>query len=308
MKGFSIYLLLILAISLGACSAYQSGNGAGLLNPSASSMWEGAAGSPSEPSDASLAVNNGAQVNVVDGMTLIQIPSGAFEMGFDAEKSIYLCEEFKTDCSVDDFADEGPAHPVELESFWIYQTEVTNAQYRLCVEDEVCPMPALLEFFNDPLFADHPVVYVDWFSAVAYCGYAGGRLPSEAEWEKAARGPDDRPFPWGEAPVCGKANLKGCTQGLTAPVGSFSEGASPYGVLDMAGNVSEWVADWYSPVYYQDSTPVNPTGPSEGEMRVARGGSWKNPFVGVRSTNRIANYPEVYSTGVGFRCAIDVRE
>jgi len=246
--------------------------------------------SPSATVNLPLEVSNGDRVNENDGITLISIPSGTFEMGMDAELSVSLCVEFKTDCSVDEFADEGPAHLVELKLFWIYQTEVTNAQYRRCVEEKACPPPALLEFFHDSLFDDHPVVYVDWYSAQAYCGYAGGRLPSEAEWEKAARGTDGRLFPWGDAAECGKGNLKGCTQGLTAPVGSFPEGASPYGVLDMAGNVSEWVADWYSPEYYRDSPLENPTGPSEGEMRVARGGSWKNPFFGARSTNRTANY------------------
>ena len=226
-------------------------------------------------------------------------------MGMDAEQSAAFCEASQTDCSVDEFADEEPVHPVELEAFWIYQTEVTTSQYRACVEAGACMPPALLEFYHDPLFDDHPVVYVDWYSAEAYCAYAGGRLPTEAEWEKAARGTDGRIFPWGDSVECGKANLKGCTQGLTAPAGVFLEGASPYGVLDMAGNVGEWVADWYAPEYYQVSPSVNPTGPEEGEMRVARGGSWKNPLLGVRSTNRTANYPEVYSTGIGFRCVVE---
>ena len=300
--------MLVLVIILGGCSAQFPEGIANRKEPGSSPVGEEDALLPSQQVSSSSPTGVGENVNVIDGMTIIFIPSGTFEMGLDAHQSSSLCQILGSDCSPDQFADEAPVHLVELESFWIYQTEVTNAQYRHCVEDEMCPSPAILEFFHDPIFEDHPVVYVDWYSAESYCKYSGGRLPSEAEWEKAARGKDGRLFPWGEDAVCGKSNLKGCTQGLTTPVGAFPEGASPYGVLDMAGNVTEWVADWYSEEYYQVSPPFNPTGPSEGEMRVARGGSWKNPFLGVRSTNRTANYPEVFSTGVGFRCVIDPEE
>jgi iron(II)-dependent oxidoreductase len=113
-------------------------------------------------------------------------------------------------------------------------------------------------------------------------------------------------FPWGEEEAdCTLANLSGCSIEMTAPVGSLPIGASPYGVMDMAGNVSEWVADWYSPRYYFNSPDENPPGPETGEMKVIRGGSWKNPGVGLRSANRGANFPEVFSTGVGFRCVLD---
>jgi len=196
-------------------------------------------------------------------------------------------------------------HTVYLNSYWIYQTEVTNAQYRLCVEAEGCALPSFLEFYDQKAFSNHPVVYLSWYDAEDYCQWAGGRLPTEAEWEKAARGDGERIFPWGDNPECGFANMKGCTQGLTAEVGSFPDGASPFGVMDLAGNAAEWVADWYSPVYYLEASSENPRGPSEGELKVARGGSWKNPFSGVRTTNRTANFPEVFSSGVGFRCVVD---
>ena len=295
-------------IIFGRCSAQFPDGTATQGEPDFPSVTEQASSLPHEPISSPGPTGDGEKVNVIDGMAIIIVPSGTFEMGSDPQQSSSFCQKFTTDCSIDEFADEAPVHLVELEAFWIYQTEVTNAQYRGCVEEEVCPPPALMEFFHDPLFDDHPVVYVDWYSADTFCRYSGGRLPSEAEWEKAARGTDERLFPWGGEAVCGKSNLKGCTEGLTAPVGNYPEGASPYGVLDMAGNVTEWVADWYSPDYYQYSPLVNPTGPSEGEMRVARGGSWKNPFLGVRSTNRTANYPEVFSSGVGFRCVIDAGE
>ena len=244
-------------------------------------------------------------LNPVDGTQLIVIPSGIFEMGADPQLGLEICKLYSPDCSLEDFADEAPLHLVDLSSFWIYRTEVTNLQYRLCVDEGDCSPPALPEFFLDDRFSEHPVVYVDWFSAKNYCEWAGGRLPTEAEWEKAARGTDGRLFPWGSEPECGLANVKGCTQGLTSPVGSFTEGASPYGVYDLAGNAAEWVSDWYSPTYYQESPNQDPVGPTTGEMRVVRGGSWKNPFTGVRSTNRSANFPEIFSSGVGFRCVVE---
>ncbi len=242
--------------------------------------------------------------NPADGAVLIDVPAGGFWMGAAPETGLAICEDSRAGCNLEDFEDESPVHLVELPGYLIYQTEVTNNQYQLCVDAAVCPLPAFLEFYSDQRFNDHPVVYVDWYSAKTYCTWAGGRLPSEAEWEKAARGADERIFPWGDEKVCGFANLKGCTQGLTMPVGSFPDAASPFGVLDMAGNAAEWIGDWYDPEYYTVSPLVDPIGPNGGEMRVARGGSWKNPFTGVRVTNRTANYPEVYSSGTGFRCVL----
>jgi iron(II)-dependent oxidoreductase len=234
------------------------------------------------------------------------IPRGAFEMGADAERSVEICLLYRDGCRAEDFADEEPVHLVELDSFWIYKHEVTNENYRLCVQSGVCGLPAFTDFYNHPDYADHPVVYVSWFAAEAYCEWAGGRLPTEAEWEKAARGNDGRIYPWGEEDVsCQLANLMGCSGEMTVSVGSYSSGASPYGVRDMAGNVAEWVADWYDPKYYDNSDDENPSGPETGEMKVIRGGSWKNPGVGLRSTNRGGNFPEVFSTGVGFRCVFE---
>jgi formylglycine-generating enzyme required for sulfatase activity len=246
------------------------------------------------------------QLNHLDGAQLVLIPAGKFEMGAEPEVGFKICQLFSSECSLEDFSDESPVHQVQLDDIWMYRMEVTNSQYRSCVEAGACQPPALPEFFEDDRFSDHPVVYVDWFSAGVYCTWAGGRLPTEAEWEYAARGVDGRIFPWGNSPECGFGNIKGCTQGLTMSVEGFPEGASSFGVLNMAGNVTEWVADWYSPAYYLDSSRENPPGPTAGEMRVARGGSWKNPITGVRTTNRTANFPDVFSTGVGFRCVVDV--
>lgn len=245
-------------------------------------------------------------VNPLDNSVLIFIPDGSFLMGADPEEGFIICKESRSGCTLDDFKDESPPHEVFLDEYWIYQTEVTNLQYRLCVEAGSCNPPQFIEYFANELFELHPVVYIRWYDAEDYCQWAGGRLPTEAEWEKAARGENAYLFPWGNEASCGYANLKGCSRGLTENVGSYPDGASPYGVLDMAGNASEWVADWYSPDYYAGLATDNPNGPESGEMKVARGGSWKNPFSGVRTTNRSANFAEIASSGVGFRCVMDL--
>ncbi len=246
------------------------------------------------------------RINPVDAAPMVFVPAGDFEMGAAAQTGLDICQQYRDDCLLEDFADEGPAHTVSLDAYWIYQLEVSNALYKVCVEAGACSSPALTEFYNLEAYADHSVVYVTWYDAESYCQWAGGRLPSEAEWEKAARGTDGRTYPWGEQEAdCTLANFRGCTfEGITAPVGSTPAGASPYGALDMAGNVLEWVEDWYDPAYYTVSPVDNPPGPETGEYKIARGGSWKNLPVGLRVVNRGANFPEVYSTGAGFRCVL----
>jgi eukaryotic-like serine/threonine-protein kinase len=162
-------------------------------------------------------------INDVDGAMMMYVPEGEFLMGSEEGDS-----------------DESPEHTVYLDAYWIYKNEVTNKQYRACIEAGECVGD--INFYNEN---DHPVKFVDWYEADAYCTWAGGRLPTEAEWEKAARGHDGRAYPWGEiSPTCALAQFRACNY-QTKPVGSFPEGASPYGALDMAGNVWEWVADWY---------------------------------------------------------------
>ncbi|HSM91496.1 MAG TPA: SUMF1/EgtB/PvdO family nonheme iron enzyme [Anaeromyxobacteraceae bacterium] len=210
--------------------------------------------------------------------------------------------------------DERPVHAVEVAGFRLDRHEVTNARYRACVARGACARPALPGshrrpgYFDDPAFSDYPVIYVSWAQAEAFCRFAGGRLPTEAEWEKAARGPapDRREYPWGDAPPdCLRANMggvDGCV-GDTDRVGQRPAGASPFGALDLAGNVWEWVADWYAPGYYAASPARDPRGPAAGTLKVMRGGCWESGASSLRVSCRKAELPAAWADNVGFRCA-----
>lgn len=234
-----------------------------------------------------------------DGMEMVYVSAGTFTMG-----------------SEEGYSDEEPVHEVYLDAYWIDKYEVTNAQYAQCVADGDCTAPKSNEsytrnsYYNNADYADYPVIYVDWFQADAYCQWAGGSLPTEAQWEKAARGTDERTYPWGEAsPTCNLANYDPGSYcvGDTSAVGSYPNGASPYGALDMAGNVWEWVADWYDDGYYSISSispSENPTGPASGDYRGLRGGSWLNIENFLRAANRDRNDPNVNGHDYGFRCVL----
>ena len=212
---------------------------------------------------------------------------------------------------------DAPPHEVYVDGFWIKQTEVTNAEYGLCVMAGACTTPHD-DRWLDPALADHPVTYVNWEQATAYATWAGGRLPTEAEWEKAARGDDERRYPWGNTFRGEWANHCDATcpyawsnpntadeYAATSPVGAYVAGASPYGVLDMAGNVWEWVADWYSEDYYQQSPPENPNGPPDGRGKVLRGGSFITRADGLQSTTRYRNRVRFRNDVVGFRIVLE---
>jgi formylglycine-generating enzyme required for sulfatase activity len=225
-------------------------------------------------------------LNPVDGAPYVLIPAGEFIMG-----------------TADGPTNERPAHTVYLDEFWIMQTEVTNAQYARCVEADKCTAPANTRW-NDPAFANHPVTNVNWQQAVAYAAWAGGRLPTEAEWEKAARGVHGLVYPWGDqAPNLQVLNYNVQTGG-TVPVASYPSGASPYGVLDMAGNAEEWVADWYDPNYYPTSPPRNPQGPAQGDLRILRGGSYVQNRAAVRAAVRAPISPNSEFATMGFRVVV----
>jgi len=220
---------------------------------------------------------------------------------------------------------EAPPHRVYLDGFWIYRTVVTNAMYQARVAEKACPLPEQVysrtrdPYYGNPDYASYPVVYVNYLDATAYRVWAGGRLPTEAEWEKAARGPNERLFPWGnDLPTADKLNFcdwncpasqrfTSVDDGYrnTAPVGSYPAGASIYSVLDMAGNVSEWAVDWMGTLYYSTSPESNPLGPSTGTRRVVRGGSWGNPTEGARTVARFSVNPSESLESIGFRCVVD---
>jgi formylglycine-generating enzyme required for sulfatase activity len=219
---------------------------------------------------------------------MVPVPAGTFFMGCEPARDAQ-CE-----------GDEQPGRMVDLTAFEIDVTEVTQAAWAACVADGACPLPA--GDYQPDAQPDHPVVYVTWEAAAAHCAWAGKRLPTEAEWEKAARGSDGRLYPWGDAkPDCWRANTSVCDE-TPAPVAFYPDGASPFGVHDMAGNVMEWVADWYDPEYYVTAGSEDPTGPSTGTFRGKRGGSYYGDGETVRSSNRVLGFP-VGLANLGLRCA-----
>ena len=209
---------------------------------------------------------------------------------------------------------EQPQRPVSLDAFEIDRYEVTNVHYLRFVLATGTAWPPF--WMQDPFLekmSSHPVIGVTWEEADAYCRWAGKRPPTEAEWEKAARGKDGRVFPWGNEPAGWmKSNIAhpGSKRGFKYPplanVNRYDKGVSPYGVYQMAGNVSEWVADWFDPEYYQRTRSDNPTGPAAGELKVFRGGSWNEDPEVARSAGRNAGTPDHRSYLIGFRCAQDV--
>jgi formylglycine-generating enzyme required for sulfatase activity len=203
--------------------------------------------------------------------------------------------------------DELPAHKVYLDAFFMDKHQLSVAQYARFLEDTQHEAPPEWSLMNRPQHRNRPVANVDWTEADAYCKWAGKRLPTEAEWEKAARGTDGRTYPWGNEPPTGiRVNAGKATWGnhaVLTPSGTFEEGKSPYGVYDMAGNVWEWVNDWYDPDYYKTGPRHNPTGPPTGGYKAIRGGSWGSALKDLRSSDRETHLPSFRGFGTGFRCA-----
>ena len=241
-------------------------------------------------------------INPTDGAVMISIPAGEFLMG---------------SADSEGYRNEKPQRTVYLGSYYIDKFEVTNVQYREFMRETGCEPPRDWSDY-DTRKLNHPVVGVSWYDAVAYAEWAGKRLPTEAEWEKAARGTDGRNYPWGNIPPDTggryRANYKveryGATNRYsnTSPVGSFPLGASPYGVMDMAGNVWEWCSDWYDSGYYRKAPTQNSTGPSAGKHRVLRGGAWLNDDTFyLRCAARGWHAPALRFHYVGFRCVQDLQ-
>ncbi|MFZ1746081.1 MAG: SUMF1/EgtB/PvdO family nonheme iron enzyme [Nitrospirales bacterium] len=225
-----------------------------------------------------------------DGAPMVFIPEGHFTMGSK------------------DFRNERPVHQVFLDNFYIDQHEVTVSQYAEFIKKSGAEPPGYWIDLNLHEVSQHPAVRANWDEATAYCESVGKRLPTEAEWEKAARGADERLYPWGEQdPIQILANFDKCCDhqaySVLTSVGEKAEGQSPYGLDDMAGNVWEWTADWYDTSYYQRSPDKNPEGPPVGELKAIRGGSWSNKAVDIRTTNRHGLDPGQRHDNVGFRCA-----
>jgi hypothetical protein len=224
----------------------------------------------------------------VDGSVLVYVPAGEFTMGYGAP--------------------DAPEKRVYLDDYWIYKTEVTNSMYAFCVSVGACAPPAQevgAYVYDNPIYANYPVVGVSWDMASNYCGWIGGSLPTEAQWEKAARGSSGNIYPWGNAePSCDLANFSGCVGALT-DVTKYADGASPYGALDMAGNVLEWVNDFYGENYYYNNAPAeNPTGPDSGEFRVARGSGFETEFDQAASAIRHPAGNAFHNRDLGFRCVV----
>ena len=258
------------------------------------------------------------------GVNMVLVPAGSFEMGSSADVGMATCKQLYVDgeCIRADYLDEEPIHSVTLDDFYLDTYEVTNAQYANCVAEGVCNPPTKTSsftsdlYYGDPKYNRYPVIYVRWEDANTYCSWRDARLPTEAEWEKAARGTERSIYPWGNdfdgeiANFCDKNCFSDWANemyndgfGDTAPVGEYPAGVSPYDVMDLAGNVWEWVADWYSLNYYQDSPFENPAGPSYGEKRVLRGGAWNANGSILRTTTRFPENPDGSFFNVGFRCA-----
>jgi formylglycine-generating enzyme required for sulfatase activity len=228
-----------------------------------------------------------------DGMTILYIPAGEFIMGRE------------------DIMDESPTHKVYLDSFWLDQIEVTNNMYSSCVEAGVCMEPKNkvsaknINYYGNIAFNNYPVIYVDWNMAAIYCSWTDRRLPSEAEWEKAARGDEGHMYPWGNNSPNGTLLNYNNIVADTSSVMSYEAGKSPYGVYDMAGNVWEWVNDWYSASYYLVPESLNPLGPPTGQERVHRGGSFYEGDSFIYSSKRDKGDPSFVSFNLGFRCAVN---
>ncbi len=249
-----------------------------------------------------------------DGVELVYVPEGEFIMGSDSDEPYW-------------WGAESPKHRVFLDAFWIYRAEVTNALYRACVEAKACPKPTdtasrtITDYFLNTKYDDYPVIYVTYESALSYCVWADAYLPTEAQWEKTARGTDGRLFPWGDDAVQSDyANFcdSNCPNPVseeviwdlndgyrdTSPVGNYPRGTSPFGAWDMAGNVTEWVADWYSVSYYSVSPYENPVGPLNGSKHPIRGGSWWTGAGALRPAARASKSLDYSMDMVGFRCAM----
>lgn len=312
--------LAVLACSLGVAGCTQEA-------PAVQNPKDGGEMVP-PPAAAPAAPLPATPVNPKDGAEMVLVPAGDFLMGTSEQKLEAMLAAngvYAPEFARKLFDDEVPQRSVYLDAYYIYKTEVTVVQYRRFCQATGREMPPAPDWgWQDT----HPIVSVTWDDAKAYADWAGVALPTEAQWERAARGAHARVYPWGWSnawppPVnagnfadeaCKRSGkhdwressfVDGYDDGYaeTSPVGSFPAGASPYGVLDMAGNVSEWCVDFYDPSYYKTRATQNPTGPRAGDDRVFRGGSWACEGWNLRAARRLNSYPSFDCDDLGFRCA-----
>ncbi len=256
---------------------------------------------------------------------MVEVPAGLFYRGTCNGGTVPSCSEGDPGYSSTWSEIETPIREIYVDGFYIDRYEVSVADYAVCVAAGACNEKDFLTHadfgfchFGDPGYEQHPMNCVGWFGADAYCRFAGKRLPTEAEWEKAARGTEGARFPWGnEGASCEKANYSNATnvfcEGSTAPVDTRPDGVSPYGAFNMAGNVWEWVSDWYDPDYYDVDYPYpdyspdeNPQGPDTGEYKLIRGGSWVSAEGFIRTTMKHYYRPNTATEDLGFRCVRDL--
>ena len=235
-----------------------------------------------------------AKTSKMDGMLQVYVPKGEFIMGDDSDPN----------------SKEYPRRLIYLDAFWMDKMEVSNAMYEKCVKSGACflPVPRLNPYWGKWAYRDLPVVYANWYAAQDYCTWAGRRLPTEAEWEKAARGTDSRYYTWGNERANPRlANFAESMIGEPLPVYRYPLGASPYGVLNMEGNVREWVADWFDPKYYFIAPYKNPKGPETGTERSLRGGAYDANVDDITTFRRYKHEPDSAGLSRGFRCAESVK-
>jgi hypothetical protein len=284
-------LFVLLVLVLAACAPAVAPTVEQSITPAQST--EPPATEPASPEPSPAIPITGPSLNVgdvyfyFDGTTLAAVPPGEFSMGGNGT--------------------DNPEHAVNLRGYWIYSTLVTNQQFTVCVQLGNCTAPDSKDNpgYSDVQRANHPVTGVTYDQAAAYCSFVGGRLPTEAEWEKAAGNSKGGDFPWGDqAPTCDLANFEDCVGGKTN-VTEHTGGASYYGALDMFGNVFQWVADWYDAGYYNNSPADDPTGPESGTARVLRSSGFNTSPDQLSTKTRSSEDPQTHRSDIGFRCVVD---
>jgi len=288
---FAFFVALLLVFLMGACGQKTAAPVAAPIVPTdtlvPASTEPAPSDTPAPVAFAGPAMEVGSTFEYFDGSLLVAVPGGPFIMGGGGQ--------------------DNPIRTVNVGDFWIYQVEVTNRMYALCVDLGGCspPDPTDNPLFSDVGEANKPVVGVNWDQASAYCGFVNGRLPTEAEWEKAARGPDGNKFPWGnEEPTCNLLNFDACVN-KTTYVGTYPDGKSYYNAVDMSGNVFEWVFDWYLANYYGSAPTQDPSGPTTGNRRSVRSSAYNTDGYLTEAARRFYAEPGDHRADLGFRCVVE---